>query len=754
MHRGPHKSCADHITFLEEEFVDMIKKEQWIILPYSQAKTLPGLRISPPGVIPQRGRRPRWICDYTFYGVNADTIPLAPLDAMQFGHALDRYLRELLLADPTLGPLYLLKLDISDGFYRVAIAPKDIPKLGVVFPTRNGAEPLVALPLVLPMGWKNSPPIFSAATETAADLANHALQHQSSPPPHHLDTQAATLDEHVNTSNNASLESHQRLVHQVRNKIEPTNNPIITSVPCTRDPCLPTLKTPVSYIDVFVDDFIGICQGNKSKSKVRRSLLHAVDKVFRPNDDDDNQYRREPVSIKKLKQGDCSWHTNKLILGWIINTATMTITLPQHRQERLADILSSIPPTQKRISIKKWHKILGELRSMSLALPGSRGLFSTMQKALSTSVALRVALRKGVHGAINDFKWISEDIANRPTRIAELIPLLPSSLGYHDASKQGAGGVWFPTPDLIPRLGSSTSQPILWRLKWPQDIIDDLVSEQNPHGSINISDLELAGGIIHLDVLAHTFDIRERTVLSKTDNLATLFWQRKGSTTTEKAPSHLLQLLAIHQRSHRYVPRHDFIPGKSNPLADDASRLFHLSDSQFFSHFHNSYPKKTSYRLVTPTSNLISAVISALRTKTYNAAFLQDVPPPTIPTGTNGSSSQLNWASTPFSVPSAVKFQSSKSSSVEYEPVDPQPADVKSSLARLRSTYGVLRRRTSQWGPQTPGSMKQGMWTSDSNECSNAMQKQTHHPIESNLFQYRSSDASCKSLTLPTMRSN
>ena len=27
--RGPHKSCNEHIDFLQEEFIDMIKKGQW-----------------------------------------------------------------------------------------------------------------------------------------------------------------------------------------------------------------------------------------------------------------------------------------------------------------------------------------------------------------------------------------------------------------------------------------------------------------------------------------------------------------------------------------------------------------------------------------------------------------------------------------------------------------------------------------------------------------------------------------------------
>ena len=59
--RGAHQSCNEHIDFLNEEFIDMIKKGQWVILPAAMAMELEGLRLSPPGVVPQRDRRPRWI---------------------------------------------------------------------------------------------------------------------------------------------------------------------------------------------------------------------------------------------------------------------------------------------------------------------------------------------------------------------------------------------------------------------------------------------------------------------------------------------------------------------------------------------------------------------------------------------------------------------------------------------------------------------------------------------------------------------
>ena len=53
---------------------------------------------------------------------------------MQLGNALHRVLQHIHFADPKHGPVYLLKVDIADGFYRVYVAPRDVPKLGVAFP--------------------------------------------------------------------------------------------------------------------------------------------------------------------------------------------------------------------------------------------------------------------------------------------------------------------------------------------------------------------------------------------------------------------------------------------------------------------------------------------------------------------------------------------------------------------------------------------------------------------------------------------
>ena len=681
--RGPHKSCADHIEFLEEEFVDMIRKGQWIVLPLSVALTLPGLRASPPGVVPQRDRRPRWIGDYTWSRVNQETLPLFAPESMQFGHALDRLLREILLANPAHGHVYLAKADMSDGFYRVALNPQDAPKLGLVFPTRPGKEPLVAIPLVAPMGWRNSPPVFSTATETIADLANTRLQDPTyTPPPHPLDDLAEEVAP-TTAGDPAPV----------------TSTPVAVGVPVDRDPSLPTDTKPLQYNDIFVDDFISLAQ-KPFLRRVRRALLQAVDHVFRPLDGQDDPMRREPVSLKKLRQGDCSWATCKVILGWIVDTVNLTLRLPPHRLDRLCEILNSIPRRQKRTSVKKWHTVLGELRSMSVALPGSRNLFGRLQHALSCRQGShRVCLKRGVHDALDDFRWLVQDLDRRPTRLAEVVPLNPVADGHHDASGAGAGGVWWPSENVTPRGATKPGTPVLWRHEWPQWVRDSLVTAENPSGTISNSDLELAGGLLQLDCIARAFDVRERTVLSRGDNLNTTFWERKGSTTTNSVPAYLLRLFGIHQRYHRYVPRFDYISGPSNLVADTLSRDFHLSWPELYSQLSPCFDQAAGYQVWTPSSKLVSAIHSALRRKQSPREYLLDAPAPPSPLGRSGSTSQLSWASTPFSKPSTTKYQSYKSSSLEFVQGNLQPKAIPSSLDRLKITYGALPRRSLQWGP-------------------------------------------------------
>ena len=62
---------------------------------------------------------------------------------MQFCHALDcLLLQEILLENRTNGYTEMLKVDLSDGFYRINLNIEDIPKLGVIFPSSDPSKML------------------------------------------------------------------------------------------------------------------------------------------------------------------------------------------------------------------------------------------------------------------------------------------------------------------------------------------------------------------------------------------------------------------------------------------------------------------------------------------------------------------------------------------------------------------------------------------------------------------------------------
>ena len=185
---GSHNSCDRDPSFLRKEMIDFVEKGFWILLLLEDAVGLDGLQLSPAGLIPQRYHQDCIVIEYTWSEVNEATCRLAPA-SIQFGHALQRILQRMYDADPRHGPIYIIKVDIADGFYCVGLAPEDVPSLGSCLPTGPDGKTLVAFPLVLLIGWVESPPYFCAVTETVADLAKTALREQTPRlrTPHRLD---------------------------------------------------------------------------------------------------------------------------------------------------------------------------------------------------------------------------------------------------------------------------------------------------------------------------------------------------------------------------------------------------------------------------------------------------------------------------------------------------------------------------------------------------------------------------------------
>ena len=122
-----------------------------------------------------------------------------------------------------------------------------------------------------------------------------------------------------------------------------TSGPFWTDVPLR-----PTYKAyhsrPLRYLDVYVDDFISACQGTLCQHLAAlQTIFNTINKVFCLLSSEDPPLQQEPISVKKLGKGDATWSTQKVVLGWILDTVHEAISLLQRRLDRLHSILANLP---------------------------------------------------------------------------------------------------------------------------------------------------------------------------------------------------------------------------------------------------------------------------------------------------------------------------------------------------------------------------------------------------------------------------
>jgi hypothetical protein len=420
--------------------------------------------------------------------------------------------------------------------------------------------------------------------------------------------------------------------------------------------------------------------------------MHAIDKIFRPSDTLDKACRKEPISVSKLDKQDAAWQGLKCCLGWDYAAHSKNLLVASHRHEKatasLTDALS-----QKRASLQSWQSLIGQLRSLVPGIPGSEGQFSLLQEALVTRNEGRIKIDATVREQLRTFQDLLAD--DRPAHIKELIPGDPARIGACDAAKTGMGGVWF----------THEGKALLWGQPFADDIQKRLVSYKsykNPRGDITNSDLELAGTVIHQHVLGQHASVTGETAYTLCNNMPAVSWQAKaGSTTTGKSAAYLLRLGAFVQKEQRCNHKINHISGEDNRMADDASQLWTLSDSQLLNYFNSTYPQTHSWQLCPPTEQVSSAVISSLSRKVSQreSAHLAWRQPNC--SGRSGASSAPLLIPTPDSVSSGIPFQSSSFLPGASATVASHPLGTRSALEQRRMPYARWARRSPHWGPRT-----------------------------------------------------
>ena len=137
------------------------------------------------------------------------------------------------------------------------------------------------------------------------------------------------------------------------------------------------------------------------------------------------------------------------------------------------------------MELKAYESLLGKCQHACTGIPGGKALLNPLYKTLNAAkneglTRVRFHPNTAQHNALRDLRTMFKLLAEQPVHCSQLVPQAPHYVGYCDACKCGAGGVWLS--------GTKTMRPVGWRIKWPPDIVQLTEEEQ-----LAINDLENRG---------------------------------------------------------------------------------------------------------------------------------------------------------------------------------------------------------------------------------------------------------------------
>ncbi len=634
LERGPHQSAYAEgaPAFLQQETAEKVEHKFAKLVKWGDIKSNlpPNFKLSPVAMVPHKSKLFRVILDLTFQlkrkdgtlweSVNSATTKHARQESMsQLGSVVRRLVATMADHYDPNKPFAFSKLDIKDGFWRLAVNDSDAWNFCYVLPQEGGYDDLddtlIVVPNCLQMGWTESPPYFCSASETARDVIQVLLPNADELPKHALEdlmmptsplaSKPATASNFNSQSTKSSAGSDDDMSisdDEDENGMDMAADTIHSS------------QTPfATLLEVFVDDFIA-GTNNISEENLRlisRAMLHGIHSVFPPPSVTGHN-GGDSVSIKKIEKGEGKWEFAKDILGWMINGLDYTIQLPDKKCKKVVAQLTKMAK-KTQVKLKDLEKLVGTLQHASLAMPGGWGLFSPLTMAMKGKPK-RVKITPIVRQTLLDWRTIIRQIAQNPTHVLQLVDGYPDYIGYSDACKLGAGGVWFGVTEDI---GYH-----VWRMEFPKDLQDELCTSDNPNGKLTMNDFELAGVLIEWLVLEHLVDdLQFKHVGMNCDNSVSVTWTNKYRTSKSIAAARLLRLLCLRMHKRQTSPSLVIgVKGDDNGMADVASRSFKRGHA-FHNHasltdcFNSAFPlpQNRSWKEFQIPSELFSRVISCVR---------------------------------------------------------------------------------------------------------------------------------------------
>jgi hypothetical protein len=316
------------------------------------------------------------------------------------------------------------------------------------------------------------------------------------------------------------------------------------------------------------------------------------------------------------------------------------------------------------------------LQHATLGIPNGKGLLGPLYKLLPIDHShkakwkpIQISKNSDAYKALQDILVMLKVVANRPTKCAQLVPGWPHFVGFCDACKYGAGGIWIS--------GKEDIHPTVWRIKWPPAIVE-LFSKR----ALTVNDLEMAGLLLEYLVLEQVSDsLVHKHAAAWCDNTSTVSWARRLSSSRSLVGQCLVRALSIWHLVTESSPLAPWsIAGANNNMADLASRSFHkggkgnydLTDEELLTKFNSSFPlsQNASWRMHTLNTRLSSLVFAELRqeqqpmgswlrltSRGKNSGLTGPILSPILASPTLSLQDSLNQSNVPLSKPLPIGYE-------------------------------------------------------------------------------------------------
>jgi hypothetical protein len=175
---------------------------------------------------------------------------------------------------------------------------------------------------------------------------------------------------------------HKSLYDPISNSVPPPN-PLPDNIPFHESKEL-FVKLPVNDIgkvDIYIDDTIAITPDFPDNTdRMIAAVPLAIRSLARPLDPNDEIPRNDIISIKKFK-AEARLEETKLVLGWILNTRSLQISLPLDKHQKWSSDIN-IMISNPRVSVKQLESTLGRLNHVANIIPILRHFLGRLRHEL------------------------------------------------------------------------------------------------------------------------------------------------------------------------------------------------------------------------------------------------------------------------------------------------------------------------------------------------------------------------------------